>query len=60
MTIVFWAIIVFGTIGAVDNSKKLNALCKKEVAESISETIKECKQYQFDTKVKKGWQNEQN
>jgi hypothetical protein len=55
MTIVFWAIIVFGTIGAVDNSVKLNALCKKEVKEGISETIKECKQYQFDTKVKKGW-----
>ena len=55
MTIVFWAIIVFGTIGAVDSTIELNKVCDKEVEEGISATVKECKQYYFDTIVKKGW-----
>lgn len=55
MTIVFWAIIVIGTISATNNTMKLNELCKKEVAEGVSKDVKECKQYYFDTRIKKGW-----
>jgi hypothetical protein len=55
MNIVFWAIIVFGSLGAMENIKKVNALCKKEVAEGISKDMKECKQYYFDTRSRKGW-----
>ncbi len=53
MNIVFWAMIIAGTIGAIENTKKLNALCKKEVEEGVSETVKECKQYYYDTRIKK-------
>ncbi|MDC0889081.1 hypothetical protein OAS42_00380 [bacterium] len=55
MTIVFWVIVVMGTIGAVDGSMKLNDLCDKEVKEGTSKTVKECKQYYFDTRISKGW-----
>ena len=55
MGIVLWVVLIAGTIGAVENTKKINAMCKKEVEEGISETIKECKQYYFDTRIKKGW-----
>tara|TARA_B100000497_G_scaffold37783_1_gene44350 strand:+ start:3537 stop:3713 length:177 start_codon:yes stop_codon:yes gene_type:complete len=55
MTIVFWAIIFFGTVGAVDGSIKMNKACELEVEQGISETARECKQYYFDTKIKSGW-----
>tara|TARA_B100000497_G_scaffold40929_1_gene47648 strand:- start:118 stop:285 length:168 start_codon:yes stop_codon:yes gene_type:complete len=55
MTIVFWAIIFFGTVGAVDGSIKMNKVCEQEVEQGISETVRECKQYYFDTKIKSGW-----
>ena len=56
MTIVFWIIIITGTISATSNTMKLNELCNKEVAEGVSKDVKECKQYYFDTRIKKGWQ----
>jgi hypothetical protein len=55
MSIVFWVIIAIGTISAVEGNSKLNKLCQKEIDEGISATIKECKQYQFDTRIKTGW-----
>jgi len=55
MNIVFFVIVIAGAIGAFENQKKINALCDKEVSEGISETVKECKQYYFDTRIKKGW-----
>ena len=55
MTIVFWAIIVIGTISATNNTMKLNEICKKKVAEGVSKDVKECKQYYFDTRIKTGW-----
>ena len=55
MTIVFWIIIITGTIGATSNTMKLNELCNKESAEGVSKDVKECKQYYFDTRIKKGW-----
>lgn len=55
MTIVFWVILVAGTISATNGSAKLNALCKKEVEEGTSVDIRECKQYYFDTRIKTGW-----
>lgn len=55
MTIVFWIILTVGTIGAVTNTSKLNTLCKKEVEEEISATIRECKQYHFDNRAMRGW-----
>jgi hypothetical protein len=55
MNIVFFAIVIAGAISAFENQKKLNALCAEEVKEGVSETVKECKQYYFDTRIKKGW-----
>lgn len=55
MNIVFWAMIIAGTIGAIENTKKQNETCRKEVLENEFETIAECKQYYFDTRTKKGW-----
>ena len=55
MTIVFWVILVAGTISATNSTAKLNALCKKEVEEGTSVDIRECKQYYFDTRIKTGW-----
>jgi hypothetical protein len=55
MSIVFWVIVVIGTISAVEGNSKLNKLCQKEIDEGVSATIKECKQYQFDTRIKTGW-----
>jgi hypothetical protein len=55
MTIVFWVILVVGTISATNNTVELNKKCKVEVEAGVSETIRECKQYYFDTKIKSGW-----
>ena len=55
MTIVFWVILIAGSISAMEGNKELNRLCDQEIKEGISETIQECRQYQFDTRVKKGW-----
>jgi len=54
MTIVFWVILVVGTISATNNTVELNKKCKVEVEAGVSETIRECKQYYFDTKIKSG------
>ena len=56
MTLVFWVILAAGTLGAVDGTIKMNNICKKEVEEGVSKDMKECKQYYFDTRIKKGWQ----
>jgi hypothetical protein len=55
MTIVFWVILAVGTISATNNTIELNKKCKIEVEENVSSTIRECKQYYFDTKIKSGW-----
>ena len=55
MTIVFWVILVVGSISAMEGNKELNRLCDQEIKEGISETVRECKQYQYDMRVKKGW-----
>jgi hypothetical protein len=55
MTLVFWVILAAGTLGAVDGTIKMNNICKKEVEEGVSKDMKECKQYYFDTRIKKGW-----
>ena len=55
MTIVFWAIVVFGTLSATNGTIELNTMCKKEVEEGVAETVRECKQYHFDTRIKSGW-----
>ena len=55
MSIVFWVIVDVGTISATSGNAKLNALCKKELQEGVSETMKECKQYHFDNRAMKGW-----
>jgi len=55
MTIVFRVILTVGTISAIEGNAKLNKLCEKEIDEGVSATIKECKQYQFDTRIKTGW-----
>ena len=55
MTIVFWVILTIGTISATNNTVELNKKCKIEVKEGISETVRECKQYYFDTRIRKWW-----
>ncbi len=55
MGIVFWVIVTAGAIGAIQNTSKLNTLCKKEVEEGVSATVKECKQYHFDNRAMRGW-----
>ena len=39
MTIVFWAIVVFGTLSATNGTIELNKMCKKEVEEGVAETV---------------------
>ena len=40
MTIVFWAIVVFGTLSATNGTIELNKMCKKEVEEGNAQCPK--------------------